>query len=616
MLIGAVWWLIPKANKDMRDKVSDKLPIFVCFDSQCKLMLMVSALLLLSACATAPSDSDSRPPPGQVGGAAQAEAEAEAEVPATTADAELDSELLFHVLAAERLAAVGDFEEALANYLAAARLSDDPDLARQVISMAMRLQDWSAMAEGAQRWRELAPADMAPIQYGVLARINLGQIDEAADWLTEMIEGAEGEAEAWRDAMVLLGAADQDDQALATLDALVERLGAAAERPQVLASRSFLLWQLGRADQALALAIQAVEAGGERDQYVWAAQLAAAESDLDLALDLYRRARIMAPEDRGLGLAEAEVLRQMDRHGDAIELLQSMRPDSEVLYTLGSYLYQAERLEEASDVWDRLAAVESADDPMHHAFLVAFLAELLDKHEQALSWYEQVESGPNENRALLRRGIVEAQRGSLLSARSLFQSVRLGDDPRLRSESYLIEADILREAGLADQAVRLLTGALREQPGNVAMLYTRAICAVAMDDIELAEQDFRRILQIEDDNAMALNALGYTLTDRTDRHQEAYRLIRRALELEPESAPILDSMGWVYFRMGQPEQALPYLERALAGEDNPEIAAHLGEVLLALGREAEAREVLEQALERFPDDAYLGDTLARLGLRE
>jgi Flp pilus assembly protein TadD len=99
-----------------------------------------------------------------------------------------------------------------------------------------------------------------------------------------------------------------------------------------------------------------------------------------------------------------------------------------------------------------------------------------------------------------------------------------------------------------DEAVELLGRALRESPNSIRLLYARGLNAVHADDLELAEQDFRRIIQMDGDNAMALNALGYTLTDRTNRHQEAYRLIRRALELEPDDPAILDSMGWVYFR--------------------------------------------------------------------
>jgi tetratricopeptide (TPR) repeat protein len=577
---------------------------------QCKFLMVVVAVGVLAACATSPTPDPAQP--GDDGDQAGVRAN-EALDDVGGAD-DIDADLLFHVIAAERLGAVGDYHEALDHYLQAARLGDDPDLARQVVSMAMRLRDWATMVDGARRWQELVPDEQAPDQFLVLGWMNLGEVDKAARSLAENISAAEDQRGAWHDAVVLMAAAEEDDVILATMDELVEHLGDRTDRLEVLQARSHLHWQLDQPDQALALALETAELSGERDQLVWAAQLAAADKQLELAHELYRRARQIAPDERDLGLAEAEVLRQMDQPDRAIDVLNAMPADSEVLYTLGSYLYQAERMEEAGDVWHRLASVEDPDDPVHHAYLVGFLAELLEFNEKALQWYERVEQGPNANRAMLRRAIIEGDRGSLLAARNLLRSVRLGSDHGLREQSWLIEADLLRQAGQAGEAVQLLTNALREQPGSVSLLYTRAICAVAMDDLQLAEQDFRRILQIEDDNAMALNALGYTLTDRTDRYQEAYRLIRRALELEPDSPAIQDSLGWVYFRMGQPEKALPYLEQALEGEDNPEIAAHLGEVLIHVGREEEGLAVLEGALERFPDDQYLIETLQRLGL--
>ena len=529
-------------------------------------------------------------------------------------ESELDSELVFHVLAAERLMAVGDFEDALGHYLTAARLGEDIELARQSVRVAMRVSDWERMAEAATLWGELAQEPDAGREFLILARINAGDPELAAELLAESINRAEDAREAWREAVVLLGAADEESRALAVLDALVDTVGDEAVAGHVLESRSFLMWQLGRGEEALRLALLAVDSGGGRDSLVWAAQLAAAEDDLGMALELYRRARENYPDDAALGMAEAEVLRQLERTDEAISLLGSLTPDSEVLYTLGTFLVREDRMDEAAEVWSDLAEIEAPDDPLQHAFLAGFLAELLDFDEQALGWYEQVQSGPNVNRSLLRRGIIVGDNGDLLTARNLLRSVRLGDERDLSEQSLLVEADLLRESERADEAVDLLTDALRERPASVALLYSRAICAVESDDLELAEQDFRRILQLEGENAMALNALGYTLTDRTDRHGEAYRLIRRAYELEPESPAILDSMGWVYYRQGQPEKALPYLERALEGEESSEIAAHLIEVLWVLNRRDEARDLLTEYQSIFPEDPFLTETGARLGI--
>jgi len=239
---------------------------------------------------------------------------------------------------------------------------------------------------------------------------------------------------------------------------------------------------------------------------------------------------------------------------------------------------------------------------------------MLGLDQQAREWYAQVRDGPNVDRALLRRAILLADAQRLDEARQMLLLARDTEQRDVREQAWLIESELLREAGRADEALDLLGRALSDAPSSISLLYSRAINAIESDDLSLAEQDLRRIIQIDPDNSMALNALGYTLTDRTTRHAEAYRLIRRALELSPDEPAILDSMGWVYFRLGQPETALGYLERALDGEDNPEIAAHLGEVLWHLERTDRARAVLHQAWDRHPDDRHLAETMQRLEL--
>ena len=136
--------------------------------------------------------------------------------------------------------------------------------------------------------------------------------------------------------------------------------------------------------------------------------------------------------------------------------------------------------------------------------------------------------------------------------------------------------------------------------------------AVRTDRIDLAEQDLRTLIQRDPDNALALNALGYTLSDRTDRQREAYRLIERALALDPDNPAILDSMGWVLYKLERPEQALPYLERAVDGDFNPEIVAHLVDVLWTLERFEEARDWIERGESAFPDDAVFRATVDRI----
>lgn len=582
----------------------DKRAIFLSAAAQCKFIAALALLSLLAGCAVSHQEKETP----------EAEETEQTETAQQDRLAEFDSEVLFHVMAAERLASLGEYRDALDQYLEAALIADDEELARQATRLAGQLGEWEAALTGAERWLELAPDDRDATQIRLLAWVNTGSLDAAVDGLAELIDGYDDPQQGWRRATMLLSAVDDEEVAVEAMSRLVERTGRDALAPDVLHMQSALYWQIGDSDRALELALDVAEISDERKHRVWAAQLAAEMDRLELALDLYRTARIEEPDYAPLALSEAEVLRQLEREDEAIELLRELPPDSDVLYTLGVYLAYMERHGEGVGVWEQMAALEPAGETDEHVFLVAQLAELLELDEQALTWYRKVDSGHNHERARLRRAVLQAREGEIDQARELLHAVRQIDDRRLVEQSWLVEAELLREANKADEAVELLGRALRDNPNNIRLLYARGLNAVQVDNLELAEQDFRRIIQIDGENAMALNALGYTLTDRTNRHQEAYRLIRRALELEPDDPAILDSMGWVYFRLGRPERALPYLERALEGEDNPEIAAHVIEVLWALDRHDDALDLRDRAVAEWPDDDYLVDTLERLEL--
>jgi tetratricopeptide (TPR) repeat protein len=153
--------------------------------------------------------------------------------------------------------------------------------------------------------------------------------------------------------------------------------------------------------------------------------------------------------------------------------------------------------------------------------------------------------------------------------------------------------------------------ALVAYPNNSDILYARSLLAEKMDNLLMTEADLRTILIAEPENVHALNALGYTLADRTDRLMEAYGYIQKAYKLAPDEPAVLDSMGWVLYRMGRPEEAIRYLRGALAIMPDDEIAAHLGEVLWVTGMKAEAKKVWNKALEAKPDSTHIRDVLKR-----
>ena len=212
-----------------------------------------------------------------------------------------------------------------------------------------------------------------------------------------------------------------------------------------------------------------------------------------------------------------------------------------------------------------------------------------------------------------RVGRMLIQRGDSSGSAEFFDLQRQAY-PELREQLYALESELLVQARLLDASMALLNQALAELPEATSLRYSRAMLGERLDDLALMESDLRHILEQDPDNATALNALGYTLSNRTTRYDEAYALIARALELAPEEPAILDSMGWVLFQQGKAEEAVSYLQRAWDGLPDPEVAAHLGEVLWTLGEKQQAYSVWRDGLLQDPEHDLLQETLERLGI--
>jgi Flp pilus assembly protein TadD len=252
------------------------------------------------------------------------------------------------------------------------------------------------------------------------------------------------------------------------------------------------------------------------------------------------------------------------------------------------------------------------EDDEEKSFYQAQAAEALGFDQKAITLYGQVSSGDRALAASIRRAELMAQLGDVAGARRALAELRLQANELAIEESWLAEARILREAGARDQAFHVLDEAIEQLPGSVPILYTRALLAAEIGWIDVAEQDLREIIARQPENAAALNALGYTLADQTERYDEAEALIRQAYILQPHEPSIVDSMGWIAYRQGRLDEAEEFLRRAWKLDQNPEIAAHLGEVLWVSGKKEEAVKAWRDAQALDGQNAVLLETLERL----
>ena len=312
--------------------------------------------------------------------------------------------------------------------------------------------------------------------------------------------------------------------------------------------------------------------------------------------------------------------REFSRVGHDVELIapQFVKPyvksqkndanDAEALYELGLVSAQLKQFKQARQMFQQL--LEQPSWRTQASLLLGKLAAEEQQIDKALGWFDSITQGPLAFEAslssvslLMNQKRVQEALGRVKIMQTSF--------PEQKARLMMIEAEIYNGQKQHQKAFDILTAALHEKPRQKELLYARALVAEKLDRLDVLEDDLRKILVDHPDDANALNALGYTLADRTERYVEAEEYLKRALELAPDEAVIIDSYGWLLYRLGRLEEAEGYLRRAYQRLPEGEIAAHWIEVLLALGRIDEARKVFAEALVKVEDKQHLFDLQRR-----
>ena len=537
----------------------------------------------------------------------------------------LDATGLAGLLQAELAGQRSDYTRAARGFLEAAERYDSVALAERATLAARFSEDPALLEEAARRWQDLAPGSDAPSR--LLASLALQRGDWAAalghrlDAIEQAaIEQADGEQDANN---ALLGLAEGALDAGAEPTPLLDRLRAHLARPPASAA--------SRVDAELATALLETAAGQpaaaerrltrltrkapERPE-LWnlRARLALEADAPGMAREHARRGLEASPGDPRLMLllARAELaLGSVAAAEDAIEaLLAEHGDDPSLRLGLARLFLEREHLAPAHRL---LLPLVGDDDAPPMAFLMlGAIAEERGEIGNALLYYRQVAEGEQFLPARVSAATMLMEADRRLDARTFLRLERLRHEA-YESELVAVEVELLDEAGLEDQADALLDSELTRRPDDEQLRYQRAMRAFADGDLAAMEADLRRLIEHDPDNATALNALGYTLADADieGRLDEAQALIERAHALAPDNPAILDSLGWVHYRQGEPARALPWLRRAWAAMPDQEIAAHLIEVLWALGEKAEARTLLEEARQRFEVRPLVDELLRR-----
>ena len=529
-------------------------------------------------------------------------------VSAQLAAPQLDGKTVYQVLLGEIALQRGSPDVAAAALAEAARRTVDPALLSRAIQVASTARRHDLALELAQRWVDVDPDSTHARQMLIGMLGALGRTAEMTPHLRRLLEQEQSDRPALERSLLLLNrllAWGQDKQATYRL---VEQVTVPYRD---IAEAQFTLGQAARAagetDAALAAARRAQQIKPDWVQAVMLEVQVLGREGVKESIDILGRFLQRNPGATEARLQRARLLAAERRWEEARKEFEAVVAESgeasEALYPLAVIAAQQHDVEAAEKYFKRLLETSFPDRSLV-LYQLGVLAEERKDLAAATAYLEQVGPGEYLVSAKARIAQIMARQGHYAEARAFLRGVT-ASEPQDQARLVVTEAQILRESRDFQGAFDVLETALKGQPNEPDLLYDQAMVAERLNRVDVLEANMRRVIAIRPENAHAYNALGYSLADRNIRLDEARQLIGKALELAPEDPFILDSMGWVLYRLGRPEEALKHLERAYRLRPDPEIAAHMGEVLWVMGRRDEARRIWREARQKYPDNEVL-----------
>ena len=521
------------------------------------------------------------------------------------AESGLDADLLFKFLVAEIAGQRGDVSLASETYVELARVSRDARVARRATEISLYAKRSDLALQSARIWYEADPGSLAAQRTLADLLIQAGELDAARPLIADVLANApEGPAPSLMQLYQVCSNHPDRGAVKALIQDLTTPYTGLPEAHYALAQASLAT---GEHENALRSADRALELRPDWQQGALLKAHLLGQQDRGASIAYMQQFLLAYPEAHDVRLNYARALVSDRQYAQAKAefqtLLASNPKNANLAFTLG--LLSAQIGDPAgADEQFRSALSLGYGNPDAVYYQLGQVNEKLEREDEAARWYRSVQAGDQFVAAQSRYAMLLARRDGVDQARTYLRSLEVVEDTQ-RVQLIQAEAHMLREVREYQQSYAVLRQALDERPEHRALLYDTALAAEKVDRLDVTEEELLKLIALEPDSAQAYNALGYTLADRTERYEEAREYIVKALALAPDDPFILDSMGWVEYRLGNNEEGIRYLRRAYEMRPDPEIAAHLGEVLWVSGSQEEAGQIWDDAASKHPDNETL-----------
>jgi len=575
---------------------------------------------LLAACATVDESTEESEGRGSESTAAGSTATAQVDVipqplppPEEIKYGSFSEEILTRVILAEMAGQRGMNQKALEDYVALARETNDINIIRRASRIASFLRDVPASLEMGNMWLAKEPNSHEALRTLAFQMVTLGRYREALKNMDRLV--ALG---ATIDFRLITNRTALDNNIALIIDALIADFEDMKTRypdnQSLRLALAHLYQQNDQTEKSYALVtVLAEEMNDPPEVVILEVELLERMGEADKARLRLEQALRSNDDNKQLRFQYARKLVDEERYREArdqFKIIVEQNPeDFDMLYSLALISMEIKMLNDARIYFQRVVDNGQRLDDAHYYLGYIYMQD--NNPEEAIPHFFNVNAGGNFLQA--QRSLTElmVRAGRYDEVRSRLQNIRFRN-PDYNIALLSMEANVLMDEGFMNEAGMVLNNAVGAFPSNIQLLFLRSVYSQEIKDLALMEEDLRKIIQLNPNNPVAYNSLGYTLADRTDRYDEAYKLIMRAVELAPNDPAIIDSLGWVQYRLGRYEEARANLDRAYELFPDHEVAAHLGEVLWVMGEKSEARSVWRKALESQPDSDHIRSTMERL----